>query len=712
MKFYPCLYLLLLVTFCSAQGTEAVTTFKVAAADTFFGTPVPDPYRWLEDANSKTTRDWLQKQEYYAFDVKKKFKDENAVLWKTYEDAAEDHTYLIKSGAYYFGFTQDSKHGRVLFSRETLDEKLWDLSLRDIDHVVFYANNTWGREYIEDFALSDDTKYLAVAISGAGSSWLTINVKNLKTSTVLSDKIEWIKNSRIVWWKDGFFYRRFANPPKDSVEIAPNTSQQLCYHKVGDDQANDIMVYALPESVNGFFQVDISSNKQYLVLNAATKASGKLYHTLLYKDLNDGLFADFKPVLSVPLKDDVRWKFIDFIENKFVILTDLNASHGKVVTVQKDSANHINELIPPFKNVITDVRHLAGRLVVLYYSEGAFSACSYNYHGDAMHCFQFDKGMNISGFYGTPTDSVILVFQNSFYCPTTNLKIDFRNDKLKTFENTTVHFDPRKYETKVVNYKSDDGTTVPMYLTYKKGLVQNGKSPVILFGYGSFGNTEWPFYRFSNIMFFENGGILAVPLLRGGGALGSDWHRQGQKLNKQTTIDDFVAAANFLVDSNYTNKNLLSAEGWEAGGVVVAAAVNQHPELFRAVVLNDALLDLVRSPAFTLGRYNENEYGSLHNNEDFESIMKYTPLQNIVSGVRYPATLAITDALSHHELLSNSFKYIATLQEKSTGVAPHVLYHESDDDYTYQDSRMRKHESDYRLNFLFTQFGLRLKGDF
>lgn len=695
----------------NAQHIED-TVYRSNVVDTFFNVPVPDPYRWLEDPNSQATKNWLQLQEKLTAKARKKFKQINETEYAFRLHGGARHQGIWRENGYYFSYGNTDPlnggsfdNGSLYYRKEINEERKLAC-----DPSVFSMK---GIVSIGGFALSNDAKYLAVALQTNGSDWRKIRVVKFKQGGVLDDEIDWAKFSNIAWWKDGFFYSRFKDVSRNKLHLEGNTRNQLCYHRVGTPQDSDVVVYSMPDDARWIMGYRTLEKDNMLLLKTTEKIGGQWYNILAYKDLNAGLQA---PVMQIAVSNEekeIHYHILDFINGKFIVESDEGAENGHLVTYIKDSVNKPVLLVPQSKSVMKWADKYGNMLVALYFYEGAYELRTFNLDGTLQHKMKFDAGLTPGGFIGDPNDTVLLVYKTAFYYPFVTCLLNLVQNKLELLERTSIRFYTGVYETKMVNYRSKDGTEVPMYITYKKGMQRNGSNPVVLYGYGGYGISVTPFYSFKNVLLFESGGILAVPQIRGGGEKGNKWHNDGKGLKKQNSFDDFIAAAQYLIHSGYTSKDHLAIEGGSNGGLLVTAVLTQRPDLFKAAVSHAGTIDMLRYPKFTGGKFWIDEYGDPNDSMAFANLLAYSPLHHVKAGVAYPATLLIAGDNDDRVPALHSFKFLAELQQKSTGDAPHLLYFEEEAGHSgSQTNDGVIDEEAFVLNFIFQQFGLKLHTDF
>lgn len=683
--------------------SQPLFDWRIEAVDTIWGTRVEDPYRWLEMLQTKETHDWLVKQ------VNMK-REERLKVDATYE-AINDKLLryggfyapvAVKEGPYFFQLAYSyGNHTPVLYYKKKEKGEL----LEAFDPYAGYNKKPVS---IEGFSLSRDARYLAVSLSEAGSDWRTIKIRDLKKHKTLNDEVKWVKFSEVCWTDSGFYYSRFDIPPTDYEHIAPNTLQQLCFHKLGDTQQNDIVIYRVPQISNAHFHFDITPDNRYLILYTFLKLQDEWCRVVCYKDLDEGIYGPLNLLLASPSEDKTDYDVIDCINGKFVVRTNLDAPRYRVLLCDKDSVNHLEVFIEQYAEVLQSLHHVGGKLLGLYFYKGAYTAGIFDYTGEMVHGVKFPEGVNVSGFEGEPSDTVVRFTQNTFYIPPVVFNLNMNSNKTALVGSTEVHYDVDRYTTEIVIYKSKDGTEIPMYLTHKNDLKKSKNNPVILYGYGGFGVSQTPTYSFPNILFFENNGILAVPLIRGGGEFGDTWHEQGKGLNKQNSFDDFISAAEYLIDSGYTTNERLAIRGGSNGGLLVGAVITQRPDLCKVAIGDAGLYDMLRYHLFTSSRFIASEYGTPHDSIQFKNLLSYSPLHNVKGNIDYPATILVAGENDDRVPPFHSYKFLSALQDSSSSKNPHILYYELDAGHQGAELREdRMAREAFILAFMFKQMGIK-----
>jgi prolyl oligopeptidase len=698
----------------SSKNASVFTSYKGDVIDTIFGTLVPDPYRWLESLNSNATKDWLEKQRAITQKEKGKFRGGYMDAYSTLTNFSGGYNdNLIRKGRFYFSFGYDAEwYNQVYFTSPAL---FYRDSLNGQEYLAFDPNLYSRKDIIsiEDFTVSDDGKYLVVCLSHSGSDWRQIRVKNIRSQKNLPDTINCVKFSNIVWWDNGFFYSRYKYPPKGGIQLTSNTQQQLYYHKLGEAQESDKPIYSVPDESNSVFRFELTSDNQYLIIYTKAKIKGKWCDVVMYKDLNEGVLSEMELLIATSPEEKANYEVIDMINGKFAVETNAQAPNSRILFFSKDSLNHATTFIPQYDEVLQSVYHVGKKLVCVYFDNGSYSACIFDYEGRLLTTISFDVGVSVNGFWGSPDDSVVLYTQHSFFYPAVVYKLNLNRLQVDVVSKTFINYHPEFYESGIVTYMSKDGTEIPMYLTYKKGLNLSGKNPVVLYGYGGFGKSITPYYNFSSILFFANGGILAVPMIRGGGEFGEKWHEEGSRLKKQNSFDDFISAAEFLIANNYTTKEKLIIKGSSNGGLLVGAMLTQRPDLFKAAIAEMGIFDMLRYPRFTGGRFWADEYGDPANPYDFQNLLNYSPYHNVKENKSYPATLLVTAANDDRVPPFHTYKFLAALQAKSGDQKPHILY--SSDNAGHKGPRTIEasiKQEAFELAFVLDQLGMKLKPGF
>ncbi|MBR6272443.1 MAG: S9 family peptidase, partial [Bacteroidales bacterium] len=517
---------------------------------------------------------------------------------------------------------------------------------------------------------SNDGKYYAYLIQRSGSDWVEIYVMDIATKELLPDHIEWAKFTGASWYKDGFFYAAYDKPVAGKEFSNVNENHKIYYHKLGTSQDQDQLFYSNPAQPRYFHQVDLTEDEHYMFLFESGQGAGS---TLWIRDMQD------KKGKFVQIADNMDYQYmpIEVINDQLYIYTNYDAPKGRVVKVSAKAPQMKNwkDLIPETDNVLVSAQMAAGKMILTYDKDAANHSYVYDLDGNMLHEIALPTFGEV-GFSSRYDEPEVYYGFTSFVYPMTVFKYDIEKNESTVFRAPKVDFNPEDFTTEQVFVTSKDGTKVPMFLTYKKSMVKDGKNPTFLYGYGGFNITLNPGFSTSRIPFMENGGIYAQMNLRGGNEYGEDWHLAGTKLQKQNVFDDCIACAEYLIKEGYTSSDYLALNGGSNGGLLVGAVVNQRPDLFRVAVPQVGVMDMLRYHLFTIGWNWASDYGTSEDDEAmFKALYAYSPLHTIQSGenVHYPAIMVTTADHDDRVVPAHSFKYAATLQAAQTGNEPKII---------------------------------------
>ena len=638
---------------------------KSDQVDDYHGVKVADPYRWLEDLDSPETRAWVEAQNKLSFGylasipARTTLKERLTKLWNY-----EKYGIPFKEGNRYF-YTRNSglQNQAVLYTVTSLDAQPQLV----LDPNTLSADGTVA---VSGMQVSPDGKLLAYSLSASGSDWQEWKVRDVETSKDLSDDLKWVKFSGVSWTRDGkgFFYSRYDEPKGDTLK-ATNYFQKVYYHKLGSPQTDDVLAYERPDQKDWLFGGTVTEDGNYLILTVfqGTDVKNRVY----VKDLK----AKDAPVVKLLDDFDAAYTFVGNEGTRFWFQTDLDASRGRVIEIDTTNPARSNwkVIVPEGKDALQTTTFVNNKFVLNYLKDAYTQVKIYDQSGQLLNEVAFPEIGSAEGFGGKPTDKETFYSFTSFTTPTTIYRYDMTTGKSTIFRQPKVDFSPGDYETKQVFYTSKDGTKVPMFVTYKKGLKLDGNNPTYLYGYGGFNISLTPAFSVSNLVWMEMGGVYAQPNLRGGGEYGEDWHQGGMKLKKQNVFDDFIAAAQWLIDNKYTSTPKLAIGGGSNGGLLVGAALTQRPDLFGAALPAVGVMDMLRFQKFTIGWAWVSDYGSSDNAADFEALYAYSPLHNIKPGTSYPPTLITTADHDDRVWPGHSFKFAATMQAAQAGSAPILI---------------------------------------
>jgi len=641
-------------------------TKKVDHVDDHHGTKVPDPYRWLEDdvRQSKQVAAWVEAQNKLTFSFLESIPQREAIkkrlteLWNY-----EKYGVPFKVAGRYYYFKNDGLQNQsVMYTLETLAS----------EPRVLIDPNTWSKDgtvALASTSFSEDGKYLAYSVAEAGSDWNIWRVMEAETGRLLTDELKWVKFSGVSWTKDsrGFFYSRYDEPKEGAAFQSLNKNQQVFYHRVGSPQSDDVLVYKRPDQPDWGFQTTVSEDGRYLIITTWKGTDDK--YRVVYKDL-------LEPYgMPIDLIDNFDHEYT-FIGNEgpvFFFQTELEAPRKRVIAIDTRKPHLLKELIPEAKETLVGVNILANQFVATYLKDAKTQVKLFSLDGRFVREVEFPGIGSAGGFGGKREDTETFYSFSSFNMPTSLFRYDLLTGKSELFRQAKVKFSPDDYEVSQVFYKSKDGTRVPMFLSHKKGLKRDGSNPTLLYGYGGFAISQTPSFSVSRLAWMEMGGVLAVANLRGGGEYGEEWHQGGTKLNKQNVFDDFIAAAEWLIENKYTSSPKLAIQGGSNGGLLVGACMAQRPELFGACLPAVGVMDMLRFHKFTAGRFWVDDYGSADDAEQFKAIFAYSPYQNLKPGKKYPATLVTTADTDDRVVPGHSFKFAAALQAAQTGDSPTLI---------------------------------------
>lgn len=646
------------------QNIDYPDTKKVDTVTDYFGTEVKDPYRWLEDDRSEQTEQWVEAQNKVTFNYldkipyRNKLKDRLTELWN-YEKLSAP----FKEGDKIYFYKNDGLQNQSVLYRKDSE---------DGEAKVFLDPNKFsddGTTSLAGMSFSEDGKTLAYAISEGGSDWRKIIVMNTETMELVGDTIRDVKFSGLSWKaNDGFYYSSYDKP--DGSELSAKTDQhKLYYHKLGTKQSEDQVIFGnSEEQKRRYVGGGVTEDNQYLIITARNSTSGgELYLMDLSKE---------NPELVTILDNFETDSYV--MENdgsKLYIVTNLDAPNRKVVTVDASNPTPENweDFIPETENVLSPSTG-GGYFFAEYMVDAISKVYQYDYDGKLVREVEL-PGIGSAGGFGAKKEEKELYYSfTNYVTPGTIYKYDIEEGTSEVYNKPKIDFNSDDYTSEQVFFTSKDGTKVPMIITYKKGTQLNGKNPTILYGYGGFNVSLTPGFSTANSVWLEQGGIYAVPNLRGGGEYGKEWHNAGTKMKKQNVFDDFIAAAEYLIDNNYTSSDYLAIRGGSNGGLLVGATMTQRPDLMAVALPAVGVMDMLRYHKFTAGAGWAYDYGTSDDSREmFEYLYGYSPVHNVKDGVEYPATMVTTADHDDRVVPAHSFKFAAELQDKHDGDEPVLI---------------------------------------
>jgi prolyl oligopeptidase len=641
---------------------------KVDQVDDYFGTRVADPYRWLEDENSPETAAWVAAENKVTFayldtiPYRTKLKARLTQLFNYPRISAPFH----RGETYFFTKNDGLQNQSVYYIQKGLNGTPEVF----LDPNKFSAD---GTSVLSAFSPSKDGKYLAYGVSKGGSDWVEIHVMEVATRKTLADELQWLKASGVEWQGDGFYYSRYPAPEKGKELTTKNEYQAVYFHKVGTPQSADELVYDDKDHPQRFQNVGTTEDERFAILSISERGKGKKGNSLFYRDLSKGE-KTFSPIVAEI--GDISYGVIDNVGDKFLIRTDKNAPNGRVILFDPKNPDEKNwkDVLPERVAPLQGVGTAGGKLFASWRKDVATRAYVFSQEGKLENEIALPGPGTAGGFGGLSDDKVVFYSFTSFNFPPTIYKYDIATKKSTVFRTVDIPgFVPTDYETKQVFYNSKDGTRVPMFLVYKKGLQLDGNNPTLLYGYGGFNIVTAPSFSSLRLALLEQGVVYASANMRGGGEYGEKWHEAGTKLKKQNVFDDFIAAAEYLITNKYTSPSRLAIQGASNGGLLVGAVSNQRPELFRAVVEQAGVMDMLRFHKFTIGWNWIADYGSSENEAEFKALYAYSPIHNVKPGTKYPSTLITTADHDDRVVPAHNFKYAAALQAAQGGDNPILI---------------------------------------
>lgn len=634
---------------------------KDSVSDTYFGTKVADPYRWLEDDRSEATEAWVKAQnnctENYLKGSRSRFaiKDRLTELWNYSKQSAP-----FKKGNSYFCYKNNGLQNQsVLYIMK---------SISDAGEILLDPNTLSqdGTVSLSGTSISKDGKTLAYGISRAGSDWVEIHFKDIVSKKDLPDVIKWVKLSGMAWRGNGIYYSRYAEP-SGSERSQKNQYHKVYFHQLGSTQQEDVLIYEDKNHPDYNFGAFLTENENYLFISISESTSGEM---LYVKDLANEI-AGFKMISG---EFDFDYSIIDEVDKTFYMLTNRNAPKYKLVSFTLDATDPDSwkTIIPENANLLEGIRLCNNKLVANYLEEVSSHVYYYDLKGNKEGEVRLPGICRLNAFNSDKSDNFATYSLISFTSPERSYYLDAITWESKLIFKPDCKFDSDNYTTEQVYYASKDGTKIPMFITHKNNLVMNANTPCFVYGYGGFNISIAPEFRIDRSVFLESGGIYCVPNLRGGGEFGEDWHKAGTKCNKQHVFDDFIAACDFLVAKKYTSYNKIAIHGRSNGGLLIGAVMTQRPDICKVALPTVGVLDMLRFHLFTIGRAWTVDYGCSDNKPEFECLYRYSPLHN-VKPLAYPATMVLTGDHDDRVVPAHSFKFAATLQEKNKSSKPMLI---------------------------------------
>ncbi|MGA9507084.1 MAG: prolyl oligopeptidase family serine peptidase [Candidatus Sulfotelmatobacter sp.] len=639
---------------------------RVDQVDDYNGTKVADPYRWLEDTDSPDTLAWVQAENKLTFSYldqipyRKAIHDRLTKLWNYERFGVPEQ----RGGRYFYQHNNGLQNQSVLLVAESLNAEprvLLDPNTLSADGTVALSGE----------AISDDGKLLAYGTAASGSDWMEWHVRDIDSGKDLSDLIKWVKFSGASWTKDakGFYYSRYDEPRHDTAMRDANYFQKLYYHRLGTTQSEDQLIYERPDNKELGFNGAVTDDGRYLIITVWQGTSPK--NRLYYKDLAQ----PDSQVVKLLDDFDAQYEFVDNDGPVFWFKTDLDASRSRLIAIDTRTPERARwkTIIPESAETMQSVSVIDNKFLVEYLKDARAEVRVHDLQGKLLRSIDLPGIGTAEGFTGKRKDKETFYAFTSFTIPTTIYRYDPEKGASSVFRQPKVDFDSSRYETTQVFYQSKDGTRIPMFLTYKKGMKLDGQNRVLLYAYGGFDISLTPAFSVPNLVWLEMGGVYAQPNLRGGGEYGEEWHLAGTKLHKQNVFDDFIAAAEWLIANHYTTSSNLAIYGRSNGGLLIGACLTQRPDLYGATLPAVGVMDMLRFHKFTIGWAWTSDYGSSDDPQQFKALYAYSPLHNLKPGTKYPPTLITTADYDDRVVPGHSFKFAATMQADQAGPAPVLI---------------------------------------
>lgn len=665
----------LALTSCGGKQSESDTgsleypnTAMIDHVDNYHGTEVADPYRWLEDdvRESSAVSDWVARQNEVTFAYlqsipeRQKIEDRLTTLW----DFEKFGLPKKEGGRYFYEYNDGLQNQETIFIQSGLDA----------DAELLVDPNTWsddGTVALAAYYPSPDGKHMAYLVQDGGSDWRSARVMDIESRDVLDEQLEWLKFTGLSWASDGtgFYYSRYPAADAEEKFQTLNMNQAVYFHRLGTTQEDDQLVYARPDHPEWGFTASVTDDGHFLVITVWAGTDDR--YQIVYRNLRD---PESDPVMLIE-GFDFDYSLVGNIGTELYFRSNNNAPRNKLIAidVNRPDPEHWREVIAEAADVLSGVSLVGGRVVADYMQDASTVVRIFDTDGKPLGDVDLPGIGSASGFDGKVDDPETFFSYQSFDTPVTINRLDVQTGRTTVFKESEVAFDSADYTVRQVFYESKDGTRVPMFIAHRKNIKLDGSNPTMLYGYGGFNISMTPSFSITRLAWMELGGVYAVANLRGGGEYGEEWHKAGTRLQKQNVFDDFIAAAEYLIQEKYTRPDKLAIFGGSNGGLLVGAVTNQRPDLFGAAIPAVGVMDMLRFHEFTAGRFWVDDYGSAEDPEEFKALYAYSPYHNIRKGVEYPAVLVTTADTDDRVVPGHSFKYAAALQAAQAGDAPVLI---------------------------------------
>ena len=651
-----------------SAGIEYPATTTIEHVDVYHGVEVADPYRWLEDdvRESEAVKNWVDAQNEVTFAYLDTIPERDVVKGRLTElwDFERYGTPYKEGGRYYYSYNNGLQNQNVIYVQSSLDGEA----------ELLIDPNTWsddGTVALAGYFPSPDGRHVAYLIQDGGSDWRKAKIVEVDGGTVLDDELDWLKFTGLSWAGDGsgFYYSRYPETAEEDKFQSLNMNQAVYFHRVGTTQDEDVLVFASPDNPEWGYSARVTDDGEHLVITV-WKGTDNRYQ-IVHQDLTD---PDARPEYLIEGFDH-DYSLVGKVGSELFFRTTKDAPRNRLIAIDvtQPDPEHWREVIPQAEDVLDGVSLVGGRIIADYMQDAQTIVKVFDLDGGQTGTVNLPGIGTASGFDGKFDDPETFFAYTSFDTPTTVNRLDVETGEVTVFRKPEVGFDSDDYVVKQVFYSSKDGTRVPMFIAHHVDVEPDGKTPTLLFGYGGFNISLTPSFSITRLAWMEMGGVYAVANLRGGGEYGEKWHKAGTGVNKQNVFDDFIAAAEYLIDEGYTNPSKLAIFGGSNGGLLVGAVTNQRPELFGAAIPAVGVMDMLRFQEFTAGRFWVDDYGSSENPEEFEALRAYSPYHNTRPGTEYPAILVTTADTDDRVVPGHSFKYAAAMQKAQGGNAPVLI---------------------------------------